>query len=495
MAWTLAWAAAAAVHAAAVPDAALDSAAPSGAAAKDPPSEGPAAAPSGAAADDRSGSPSSNEPPSSVETPSPAPDTERLEAPRSPASPLVVEHSAGATGPMALDVVLASGVRLIAAQDESLPVAAVVLAIETGTVDDPPEFPGLMHALAYHLLQGNRELAPGASVRAAHDAGGLANLVVSAGQIRFESLVPLPALNEILAIEAVRLRAPTLAPTRWENALTWASRDSGTVPILPWWVVADLHHHPGLAQEGRAVTQELLGLPLEQVGQALAQRFRYARATLIVVAPHAPLATLATVQALFADLPPADRIQPERGRPERATSQGGAGMRTVDVEGARGDLFAWPIEGSPAAILEARVACRALHRQRRDPADGPHKQVRCVLDPDPRYPTLLVQVTGSADPVAVLEARLRRLEDAAALEREAVAHDLTRLLDRPLPLAQQLATTRPSVTGPHGTVEGTVPLASLTGLQSLMQAPSTEPLADRFALDLAVRLMPLDPSP
>ena len=38
---------------------------------------------------------------------------------------------------------------------------AVVLAVEVGTRDDPDKLPGLVHALAYHLQQGNRELAPG----------------------------------------------------------------------------------------------------------------------------------------------------------------------------------------------------------------------------------------------------------------------------------------------------------------------------------------------
>jgi hypothetical protein len=59
-------------------------------------------------------------------------------------------------GAAAIDAVLPCGVRVIVAEDDTLPVAAVVLAVETGPEDDPSDRPGLVHALAFHLLQGNR---------------------------------------------------------------------------------------------------------------------------------------------------------------------------------------------------------------------------------------------------------------------------------------------------------------------------------------------------
>ncbi|MGB1274503.1 MAG: hypothetical protein ACPG77_02045, partial [Nannocystaceae bacterium] len=94
-----------------------------------------------------------------------------------------------------IDGILPCGLRVLVARDLSLPVAAVVLAIETGSEDDPEPRSGLAHALAYHLMQGNRELAPGEALATAHDGGGMVALSTGSSQIRFESVVPLSRLD------------------------------------------------------------------------------------------------------------------------------------------------------------------------------------------------------------------------------------------------------------------------------------------------------------
>lgn len=404
-------------------------------------------------------------------------------------------HDVPAGVPTALDVVLPCGLRLLAAQDDTLPVAAVVLALDVGSVDDPPELPGLVHALAYHLLEGNRELAPGASIRAVHDAGGVVHLATSPGQVRFEALVPLPLLAETLRIESVRLRAPTLMPERWENALTWASRDPRGSSPLPLEVLAAVHRTPGLGHEGRTVSQELLRLPMDRLGHLLAERFRYERATLVVVAPQPPLATLATVQGGFADLPVASRIVPEVfGQPPAPSP----GPRELPVESATGATFVWPLAPDPAALHVARVGCRTLNRLRPSANEGKSTVVRCSLLPDPRFPTLVVEVEGKADPEATLRARLAQLRDSPEKrqleqQRRLVARDVERELDRPLPLARQLASHLPP--SPAGT--GMRPLAVLTGAATLLPEAwrDEDLLAEVFDLEKATRLVPLPAPP
>lgn len=425
-------------------------------------------------------------PPSGVpveSTPAPEPhDTESL-----PASDVTADV------PVALDVVLGCGLRLVAAQDDTLPVAAVVLALDVGTADDPPELPGLVHALAYHLLEGNRELAPGASLRAVHDAGGVAHLATSAGQVRFESLVPLPLLSEVLRIESVRLRAPTLHPERWEKALTWASRDTRPPSPLPVEVLAEVHGSPGLAHDGRIVSQELLRLPMDRLGPLLAERFRYERATLVVVAPQSPVATLATVQGWFADLPASTRIRPE---PLGAPAPGAAGLRELEVPAANGSTFVWPLAPDPAVLHVARVGCRTLNRMRPPADEGKSSVVRCMLLPDPRFPTLVVKVEGKNDPEVTLRSRLQQLHDAEQplldRQRKLVARDLERELDRPLPLARQLATHLPPSPAPTSDGAGMRPLALLTGAAALLpEVWRAEPLlAEVFDPARATRLVP-----
>src|SRR5688572_33260251 len=70
---------------------------------------------------------------------------------------------AGPAGEVVVDAVLPCGLRVLTARDMTLPVAAVTLVVETGSEDDPPELPGLVHAMAYQVEQGSRELRPGRS--------------------------------------------------------------------------------------------------------------------------------------------------------------------------------------------------------------------------------------------------------------------------------------------------------------------------------------------
>jgi hypothetical protein len=103
----------------------------------------------------------------------------------------------------------------------------------------------------------------------------------------------------------------------------------------------------------------------------------------------------------------------------------------------------WPVGPDPASLLQATVWCRALNRQRRHEGEPSRARVKCHLDVDPRRATLVVQATGVDDPVALVRARLERLEhdDAPLVERQrqAVLHQESLELRTPLPLARRLA--------------------------------------------------------
>ncbi len=139
------------------------------------------------------------------------------------AEPVVASPAVAAE--VVIDAVLPCGLRVLTARDMSLPVAAVILAVESGSEDDPPEIPGLVHALAYQLLQGNRELHPGETIAVAQDAGGIHSLRTGPSQVRFESLVPVTRLDPMLWVESQRLQAPNTAAARWQQALGWAAAD------------------------------------------------------------------------------------------------------------------------------------------------------------------------------------------------------------------------------------------------------------------------------
>lgn len=389
-------------------------------------------------------------------------------------------------GATLIDAVLPAGVRVIAAQDDTLPVAAVVLAVEAGTEDDPPGFPGLVHALAYHLLQGNRDIAPSGIASMIHGAGGTTNLAVGPGQIRFESLVPISLLGETLWAEAQRLRAPTVNEALWRESLAWARRDPPRRWSLPLDVRAAVHGEPGLGHDGRTVSPALLEMSERAVAAQIADRMTYDRATLVVVAPLPPAVTLARVQPLFADLPPVGRRPTPRDPPPPL----GDTPRSYAARGQDGTRLAWALAPGPASIARARVLCGTLQRQRRIPDEPARARVRCSIDPDPRRATLVVRVTGTDDPIEFLRQRLARIDAGSeasllARQRRLVLQDLELSLRTPLELARTLAWAPPRTDEEATEATAVRSLDTVTGLAALRSDAETWTLP----LGAAVRLV------
>jgi hypothetical protein len=186
--------------------------------------------------------------------PPPAPLSPTATSPSlTPITPLTTATTAVAD--TVVDAVLPCGLRVLTARDLSLPVAAVVLALEVGSEDDPAELPGLVHALAYQLEQGNRELRPAEAIATAQDAGGIYSLATGLAQVRFESLIPASRLDPMLWVESQRLRTPTTAPQRWAQSLGWAAGDERGGSRLRPEALAFVHGAPGLGHDGRAVSK------------------------------------------------------------------------------------------------------------------------------------------------------------------------------------------------------------------------------------------------
>ena len=233
-------------------------------------------------------------------------------APQSAAPKSAAPKSAASQAPdvapdQALEVVLECGLRLLVARDRTLPVASVVLAVESGPEDDPEEYPGLVHALAYYLLQGNRELRPGESIDTVHAGGGVASMAIGLSQVRYESIIPASRLEEVLWIESQRLRFPSIRETIWKKTIGWAAGDTRRPGILPPAALAAVHRTPGLGHDSRRPGSSMASLSDGALASQLRTRFNYARATLVVVAPNEPREVLAMVEPLFADLPGTQR--------------------------------------------------------------------------------------------------------------------------------------------------------------------------------------------
>jgi hypothetical protein len=377
------------------------------------------------------------------------------------AEPAVVEQAPE----QVIDVALPCGLRVIAAKDASLPVAAVVLSIEVGTRDDPEKLPGLVHALAYHLQQGNRELGPGEAIATAHDVGGIAGMAVGAAQVRFESLVPISQLDAQLRVEALRLRAPNTGRELWLKSLSYARNDDGVKLVVPREAVAAAWDDPGLVHDGRDVGQALADMLEQAVGAQLVRLFDYRNATLVVVGPDEPQALLARVEPLFADLPP----RPRKAIAAAAPPKSAAGPRVLGLARQAGDSMIWAVPGNPQARAWAQVLCGTLNRQKRGANEPPKSRVRCTYSDDARRPLLVLRAIGhdpAVGPEPLIAERLARVANAnaepelAALiedQRARIEEDLAFALRAPLDLASYLA----SATEPT-TANGGLPLRDRT---------------------------------
>jgi hypothetical protein len=299
-----------------------------------------------------------------------------------------------------------------------------------------------VHALAYHLFQGNREYAPGGIARAVNGSGGVTSLAIGPAQIRYESLVPASMLSDMITAEAWRLRAPTVSATLWKDALRWARRDRARAWNAPAALRASAHQAEGLRHDGYAVSDPVAALSERAVSSQLAERFGYDRASLVIVAPDAPALVLNTVILAFAELPPS----PRAARDRTVTPTVGAAPRVVATKGQAPGTFVWPIPADIAGQAWAEAVCGAVNRLKRATHESSRLRVRCTIDDDARRGVMIVKASGADDLQAAVRDRLTRVRDddeaALAKERAAVTERLRYATRTPLALARHLARAR-----------------------------------------------------
>lgn len=328
---------------------------------------------------------------------------------------------------------LPCGMRVIVGQDPSLPVAAVVLSVPSGQGDDPNPNPGLVHALAYALQMGNRELSPGAALDEVYDSGGFAEMAVGVGQTRFESLIPQWSLRGVLRVEADRFSTPALNQPLWLKSLQYAAQDRRPAhgPHQPLRAIA--FEQPSLMHDGRVVLPQLSEIPVPALAQYLTQHFRHDRATLAVVSARTPKKTLALVRQVFAKVKPAPRTPPKAAPTISGTPSPGTST----------DNHSWFLRALPADPHSTGLAmtlCDLLSRGGTPGPEGkPAPRIPCDLHQSPTHPFLQLKMDPNA-----LAARLENI--AAGHEDQALVATATRIraelharLSGALALARHLA--------------------------------------------------------
>lgn len=335
---------------------------------------------------------------SSSDPTAPRASTPQADAAKAPAQSDTWEPKPASQGqPAALATVLPCGLRVVIAQDHALPVAAVVLSVPSGTGNDPGRNPGLVHALAYALQMGNRELSPGAALDEVYDSGGFAEMAVGVGQTRFESLVPQWSLRGVLRVEADRFSTPTLSEPLWLKSLQYAAQDRRPPhgPHRPLRALA--YANPALLSDGRVVLPPLAKIPLPALAQYLVQHFRLNRSTLAVVSDKPPQKTLALVRSVFSKLDASARTSPSAARI-------GAGTKGTSTSTDQKSWLLRALPANPQSQRLARILCEYL--QHKGP-NGP--ALACEYHASPTHPFLQIPVSAKNPGQDPLKTRLDTL--------------------------------------------------------------------------------------
>lgn len=114
---------------------------------------------------------------------------------------------------------LENGLNLFVAENHSVPLSYIEIAVRTGAVDQTPENAGLFHLYEHMMFKGN-ELYPNAvSIQSALSEMGVANWNGTTGKdhVNYFITVPSSLLEEGLAFWNAAIRTPLMDPKEFEN--------------------------------------------------------------------------------------------------------------------------------------------------------------------------------------------------------------------------------------------------------------------------------------
>lgn len=165
---------------------------------------------------------------------------------------LLLPGAALAGSPLSLPArtfTLENGLRVVLHADPRSPLVTVTWRVQAGAADDPPGFTGTAHLLEHMMFEGSAHVARGDFDARLEAVGGESNAWTTRDSTTYQVLVPAPALDLALFLEADRQVSPLLDPGAFENEVgvvtleqaALEDRAHGQDPQ----VLADLLYPPG----------------------------------------------------------------------------------------------------------------------------------------------------------------------------------------------------------------------------------------------------------
>lgn len=212
---------------------------------------------------------------------------------------------------------LDNGMAVSILPDPHAPLVATQVWIHAGSADEREGERGLAH-LFEHLMFGGTAAHPKEDYAALHHRhGGYENATTTPDETVYLSTIAPEALDEVLAMEADRLRALEVSPGNLENekriVLEELRLRTENDPMARAFVSAQrqlLGGHP-YAYDAGGNKDEVATATVERAREFRDRHYRADRAHVVIVGPVDPDATLARVKALFGAIPSGAAAVPE----------------------------------------------------------------------------------------------------------------------------------------------------------------------------------------
>ena len=114
---------------------------------------------------------------------------------------------------------LANGLRVIVKEDRRAPTAVHMVWYRAGSMDESNGTTGVAHVLEHMMFKGTPKVGPGEFNRRVAAAGGRDNAFTSRDYTAYFQQVPKDRLDEMMALEADRMRHLTLSPGEFEQEI------------------------------------------------------------------------------------------------------------------------------------------------------------------------------------------------------------------------------------------------------------------------------------
>ncbi len=112
---------------------------------------------------------------------------------------------------------LKNGLRIILSEDNSLPIVAVAVAYNVGSINEVPGKTGLAHLLENLMFQGSRNVGQMQHYSFIQKIGGVLNAITTVDKTVFYQTVPSNQLALVLWLESDRMMSLDITPSNVEN--------------------------------------------------------------------------------------------------------------------------------------------------------------------------------------------------------------------------------------------------------------------------------------